>query len=261
MKKDLLIVPTYISVTLFLTFILAVFFVLYPLPTIGDVDYSIYLLDVFLYSALFILPMMAVPALVIVILRAIKYDANTMFSFLTYVFLCLSIWLLVIPLFLFFTPERMVSFLLTGKDYSIAAVFFDSASLSQLNNYLEVYSIQVSNSVLAIFSDLLFLRDMALEAGKNGRIAYLVFASIGFALSSLYALRHVSKWKLINVAWILFLWAFIIWINVRMYRNEWELYVGTEWSVFIINVTISLVVIILGSLLSAKFKKIQNKGL
>ncbi len=258
MKKDLLIVPTYIAVTLFFTCLLAVFFVLYPIPYIGTMDFSTYVLDVFLYTMLFLLPLIAVFTLVIIVLRSIKYNATSMLSFLSYVFLCLSVWLILIPLFLFLTPERTVSQLITGNTTYIASIFFNVEYFPLLAENLLAYKINLSNSVLSIFSDLLLLREQALSSGEQGRISYLIFASLGLALSSLYGLRFVSKWNLINVATILFFWCIIVLMNALMYKNGWELYVGTSWTVFIINSIAAIIFILIGCVTGVKYKK-SNK--
>ncbi len=260
MKKDLLIVPIYIAITLFLSLILAVFFVLCPLPQIETIDYSLYALDIFLYAFLYLCPMMAVVALVVMVLRIIKIGTYSMLSFLTYVFLCLAVWLILIPLFLFFSPELKVSFLLTGVSPSPATIFFTPDSFNYLAQSLEMYSIQFSDSLFSIFSDLLLLRDKALEAGKNGRITYLFYASLGLALSSLYSLRSISKWKLINVANILFLWCAIVWINAQIYRYDWDVLYSTKLTVFVFNCIITFVILILGLVTSAKQKITTKEG-
>ncbi len=260
MKKDLLIVPTYIAVTLFLTAFAAIFFVLYPMPSIGTLEYHIYAWDVFLYSALSLLPLVAVAALAAMILRSIKYNSSSTLDFFTYIFLCVFVWLMLIPFCLFFSPEQVVSFKLTGQAPSMAHGFFNVSLLSNLLQNLELYSITIPNSLVVIFSDLLLLRETAFLAGRVGRIDYLLYSSLGLALSSLYALRFVSKWKLINVAAVLFIWCVIIWINGIFYRQGWVLLINIQWTVCLINCLISVIVFFVGGVSSAKNKDHKKEG-
>ncbi len=257
MKNDLLIVPTYIAVTLCLTFFLALFFVLYPFSYVGSIDYSLYALyalDVFLYASLYILPSTAIASLVVIILRAIKYEVRSMLSFLTYVFLCLSVWLLLIPLFIFFVPEQTVSLYITGVIPSSASFFFNAQFFAELVENLNTYSISVPNSLLAVFSDLILLREKAFQAGNSGRFVYLLYASLGLALSSLYSLRFVSTWKLINVANVLFLGVIIVGVNIQIYRNDFGIIFNAYWTSFIFNCSIAGIVILIGIITTAKQK-------
>ncbi len=257
MKRDLLLVPTYIGVTLFLSAFLAVFFVLYPVPEIffQDLAYHIYVLDVFLFSMLSLLPFMAVLGLLIIIIRAIKLSTFTSFEFLTYVFLCLAVWLILIPACFFLRPENYVSLALTGKAPSVASIFFDAFSLTFFIENLEMYSLIPSVTLHTIFSDIFFLRNVVINAGLNGKFEYLILASMGLALSSLYSLRFVSKWKLINVSTILLLWCSIIYINTQMYKYNFSFYVETKWSACFVNVAITVILFLIGMVTSLKQKK------
>ncbi len=258
MKKDLLIVPTYIAVTLFLTIIVATFFVLYPAHPIDTMEYNIYALDIFLFSALSLLPLTAVAALTAIILRAIKYSTFTSLEFFSYIFLCVFVWLLLIPFCIFFIPEQRVSVLLTGTAASPASVFFNPESFPSLIQNLATYSIVIPNSVMTVFSDLLLLRETAFFAGRQGRIDYLLFSSLGLALSCLFALRFVSKWKLINISTVLFLWCAIVWINVQVYKNNLAIVVTPTWTLCIFNCVVSFILLVIGTVTTAKYKH-QNK--
>ncbi len=261
MKKDLLIIPTYIFVTLFLTAFLATFFVLYPMPSIGNLDYHIYALDVFVFSGLTLLPLVSVAALIAITLRAVKINTFTTLEFFTYIFLCVFVWLILIPFCMFFAPEKVVSMKITGNTSTIASVFFDPNSLPSLLDNLKMYALSIPTTLLGVFSDLLILRKTALNAGIAGRVDYLLFASLGVALSALYSLRFVSKWKLINVSTILFLWCCIIWINALMYKNEMTVFLPTKWTVASINGLITFVLLAIGVVTTAKQKEAKKEAI
>ncbi len=258
MKKDLLIIPVYIFYTLFFTVLVGIFIVLYPLPSSQIDNARIYILDVFSYSSLYSLPLVAIAALLIVTVRAIKLYTFTTLEVLLYVFLCLTVWLIITPLFIFQSPEQKVSFFITGQYFSQARVFFDFSSLPFLQQNLENYSITVSEFVFKIFSDILLLRDTALVAGKIGRFEYLLFSSLGLSLSSLYALRKTSSWKLINIAAILLLWVTIVWVNAQLYKGLFDYFFEPKWNALIFNSAVSVLVILVGLVSGTKKNKRLN---
>ncbi len=54
----------------------------------------------------------------------------------------------------------------------------------------------------------------AYSAHKNGSLAWLNFSLLGFALLSLAGMRHISKWRLVNVMVITYASALILEINI-----------------------------------------------
>ncbi len=260
MKKDLLIVPTYIAVTLFLTAFIACFFVLYPMPGIDAAFVSTYIFDTMVFSSLSILPLISVLSLALVLLRSVKIGVFSILEFLTYIFLCLLIWLIVIPLFIFTVPEQQASLKILGQSPSLAQVFFQQETIPILAQNIEAFSLSLPKSVVQMFSDLVFLRDSAREFARQGRVSYLMFASLGLALSSLVALRYVSSWKLINVAVILFLWTLLVWLNIQVYKEEWNILFGSRWNAVIINGAFTFILFIIGIVCSAKRKKIKKEA-
>ncbi len=258
MKKDLLIIPTYIVLTLFFTALLACFFVLYPMPGVDASNARIYIIDTFVFSALSLLPFMSVLALAFIILRSIKIGRHSFLEFLTYVFLCLSIWLIIIPIFLFTFPEQKVSEMILGQSPSLAQVFFQQETIPILIQNLEMNEVTLSSSVVRIFTDLVFLRDSARVFASQGRVSYLMFASLGLSLSTLISLRYVSSWKLINVAVILFLWSLLVWVNIQIYRTSWDFFLGPRWNAVVLNGAFTMVLIFIGINMHSK-QKAMNK--
>lgn len=249
MKKVLFLILIYILTTLSLAALLACFFVLYPnsLPETVYTATPLHTVDIFLYSCLSLLPFVSVVSLTLLLVHLIKTGSRTMLEFLGYTFLCLVTWLIIIPSCIFYQPEQKVSLLITGQSHSSVAAFFQSRATMELAENLEEYYLSPPEISLEIFSDLLFLRNVGRSAGGEGRVPYLLFASMGLALAALYALCSISEWKLINVAMNLLLWYGIIWLNIELYKKTWNFAFDTKWLALIVNGSIFFVIVLIGT--------------
>ena len=254
MKKELSLILKYLFYVIILTIFSSLLFVMYPFALQGSVDFAEYLVYIFVSVSLYLLPLMAVISLLIIIFREIRLANFTILSFLVYVFLCLFVWLIVIPLFIVFEPARTVSELLIGQ-HQYLHPFFDGDFLQILINNLKTYEITLNGLLVQMLSDVYLLCRQVIDAVYQGKLGYLLFASIGLALSSLYALKNVSQWKLINVAVIFTIWCVVVFVNIYLFKNSVELYFATELLACIINAVVTFFVLLVGSVSSVKRKK------
>lgn len=261
-KKVLFLILIYILATLFLTALLACFFTLYPIPLPEStlISPSLHNIDVFVYSSLALLPFVSVLSLTAILLRLIKSGSRTTPEFLSYVFLCFVVWLIIIPACIFYRPEQKLSMRIHGQSLSPASVFFETESVRSLAKNVEGAYLAPPEISIEILSGLLFLRDMGRSAGSEGRATYLLFASMGLALAALYALCSISEWKLINVAIVLLAFYGIVWFNVEIYKRNWDFAFDAKWLALIINGSLFFVMLFIGTALSAVQRKVRKEA-
>ncbi len=257
MKKEFLIIPKYLLYIIILTIIASSLFVLYPFTTSSSINFNVYMFQIFLSVALYTLPLMAVISLMLVLLFEIKTGYSSFLSFLIYIFLCLFTWLILIPLFIFFEPATIVSGISTNKNPYLYP-FFNKEFLQIIIDNLKFYEIDIHKGLIKILSDISLFCKQVIIAIEKGKIGYLLFASIGLALSSLYALKNVSQWKLINVATIFTIWCTIIFTNIYLFKYIANFYFTTEMLACIINIVFTIFICITG-IVNSKKKKNKNQ--
>lgn len=107
------------------------------------------------------------------------------------------------------------------------------------------------------------LKEKAKDAWNNGYIAWLCFASLGFALSSVYAFIKFSSWRMINAYLSVAFTGLIIWFNYFYFTSKFDgfrsflyslFYDGGKLGFFVnrnIDFPLTLINLIVGILLSA----------
>lgn len=257
MKKDLIIIPKYILYVIILTFLSSLVFVLYPFTSINSIDLTVYIFHIFLSVSLYVLPVMAVVGLLLLLLREIKIGTFSFLSFLLYIFFCLFVWLLLIPMCIFFEPAKMITGLLIQQNQYLSP-FFNGDFLPLVIQNLSSYEIPLNDILVNLLADVSLLSKQVVIAVNQGKIGYLLFASLGLALSSLYGLKNISSWKLINVASIITLWCVILVGNIFLFKYSVEFYLSTELLACILNIAITLVIMIISLVHNIKVKKKQQ---
>ncbi|MFI3257876.1 MAG: hypothetical protein R3Y36_06230, partial [Spirochaetales bacterium] len=245
----------YIFFTVFSTVFIAVFFVLYPM-SFPDTTLHFDSLFVFLYACLSLLPFMCVLSLVLLLLQFIKKNKPTTLEFLTYVLLSLIVWLIIIPVCIFFMPEQYTTIAGDEEWAVLVAEFFKANTMPAFDYAQEGNSFSPSTVIPQIFSHCIFLRETARTAGDNGRLAYLVFASLGLSIASLYALCSVSSWKLINVSTILFLGLIAVVLNLSIYKQVFTVGLDTNIQILIANGVFFSMMILIG--MSSKLSRLKH---
>ncbi len=257
MKKDLIIIPKYIMYVILLTVFSSTVFLLYPFTVENSLDLTVSLFYIFLCVSIYLLPVMSVVGLLFILLREIKIGTFSFLSFLLYVFFCVFVWLIIIPMCIFFEPAKSLTGLLVPQNPYVSP-FFDGDFLSIGIQNLSMYEIPLNTILIKNLSDISLLSKQVVVAVYQGKIGYLLFASLGLALSSLYGLKRISAWKLINVAVILTLWCTIIIGNILLFKYSFELYFSTEILACIFNSIITICVGIVSLVHTIRLKKKQE---
>ena len=136
--------------------------------------------------------------------------------------------------------------------------FFNANFLQIILDNLKNYEIYINEGLIKILSDVSLLCKQVIVAINKGKAGYLLFASIGLALSSLYALKNISQWKLINVATIFTLWWTIIFSNIYLFKHSVEIYFPTETIVCILNILFTIFIYVT-KIVNSKKQRMKNQ--
>ncbi|WP_428770927.1 hypothetical protein V1L52_03535 [Treponema sp. HNW] len=243
MKDSVLLIYIYICVLLALSVLIASMLILYPeAPAAGLYeDAFTRIADIFLYSLFSLLPLTSIGALLAVIFTVIKRGYSSLLDFLVFIFLCSVVWLLIIPFCFLYQPAEYVAFWFNKGASSPAARFFKSGFFStRLQDYEALY-FNPPALIKDTVSSLFFLSDVIRETVDKGRKAYLLLASVGFALASVYGFYSFSYWKLMNAVLVIVFWAGICILNIYMYSQSFRTYASSIWVPLIVNLTLGAI--------------------
>ncbi len=95
----------------------------------------------------------------------------------------------------------------------------------------------------------LLLKAACSSALKKGYFAYILFATMGFALSSVIFLCRFSSWRLINGLIVLVVSAVIILVNIQFYDEtmiQWLPFLGKSWLPLVFNTSLCVIFMTIG---------------
>lgn len=243
MKDSIFLIFTYIFVLCALSVLMGFMLILYPNAPAASLytDVSARIADIFLYSLFSLLPLTSISALLVIVFIVIKRGYSSLLDFLIFIFLCCVVWLLIIPVCYLYEPAEHIAFFVNKGLSSPAARFFKSGFFStRLKDYEALYfnpPALIRNAV----SNLFFLSQIVRSAVDKGRTSYLLFASAGFALASVYGFYSFSYWKLMNAVLVILFWAFICALNLYLYSPRFTAYTSSIWIPLIVNLSLGTI--------------------
>lgn len=158
--------------------------------------------------------------------------------------------------------------------------YFDE---SYLNKSLQIdplfeKTVQLTPILEVLKEFYIFAQKEVLLSLEQGYLAYLMFASFGFALLSIFFIKHLSSWKLINISFVVALFVFICKLNRSIfaslyfarifdyfYKNKLIWLSNKNNFQFFINMSISCILILIGLIHyiveSKKLKSVDDENI
>ena len=109
---------------------------------------------------------------------------------------------------------------LSSTNHSVYTFKEEQLSPSKgFSDYLIEETIKMPASMNLIFRKAIIIEQTARTSYKAGLVAYLLFITMGFAMSATVGLRHTSKWRLINVLLLGLSTLLILIFNIAAYTS------------------------------------------
>lgn len=204
--------------------------------------------DVFFYVLIFIIPFVATCGCIFMIFYMIRHPDQHWTSYITYFVICLMVWLVIIPFMgklghnvqkentvkplssgyfryenngLYYYTDNSTLFINSDKSFLRGSVNLDNKKLLgavkvQINDPIIADSLKVHHFVCEVADTVLMYSITARKFALSGYVNYLVFFTMGAALIFLVLLAKVSVWPLLNVGLVLFHFALIVFVNIRL---------------------------------------------
>lgn len=203
--------------------------------------------DLFLRGAIFVFPFAMVFSCLIMIFFMIRHPQNIGLSIAIYFIICLIVWILLIPLSVKIEEKTNTIFVLPSDNVELSQGYFrnedsglffytDNSALyisslvpkkQTVNDYIKdpliAQNITVTPFLSFVYKLLIGIRNNLKNCVYGGFSDYCGFFSMGLALIMLFALRHASSWKLLNLCFVFFGFFVIIVVNqLVIYSNILE---------------------------------------
>lgn len=243
MKDSIFLIGIYIFVLFVLSVFTALMLILYPAsPNAGlYTDILARIADIFLYSFFSFLPLTSIGALSAVVFTIIKRGYSSFLDFLIFIFLCCVVWLIIIPFCYLYEPAKRIGVFINKGSSSPCAQLFTSIFFDTKLQDAEAVYFSPPLLIRNIVSNLFFLSQIVRSAVDKGRTSYLLFASAGFALASVYGFYSFSYWKLMNAVLVILFWAFICALNLYLYSPRFTAYTSSIWIPLIVNLSLGTI--------------------
>ena len=217
-------------------------------------------LSFFIDSLIKYLPWCAVLSLMMLVLYIIKHKFSVLQFVIPYFILALLVWMLVIPgCAKLFTIRQEASSVpvvevadvevveevvpdLEPEDEVISKGYFrkegeyltfgdtwrrkvfpgrvDEETSGKYSDIIIESSISVPFWGDYVYEKCLLLNSVCRSALAKGYFSYILFATMGFALSSVIFLCRFSSWRLVNALIVMFVFAFIVFANIMFYDSS-----------------------------------------
>lgn len=234
----------------------------------------------FINCAIRYLPWCAVISLMMLVLYIIKHKFSIPQFIVPYYILALLVWMLVIPASSFLYSSMQSDYPIPVPDSeNLSAGYFraDEEYLTYVTESFDdegetwrrkVFPGRTNAGITGLYADsiieesisipfwgdyvyekCMLLKRVCSSALEKGYFSYILFATMGFALSSVIFLCRFSTWRLVNAASVMFIFTLIIIVNVHFYDTAIIAkmpFFGTWWLPLVFNIVLCVLFMTIG---------------